>query len=240
MRATWLWEWADVELEFIAFVFWEAWHTPALALSWYNPPNKRGLDFVFEHSVAASNLEAAYEAYLVGYADEAGNAGVEELLGTAEIDLTAPEIANLTATPDLLSDAADFNILAVSFEVSEPLNAHGPTVFLGPTRITGCPVDPGPPIAYHCVHRVERLNDPEGIEALLFTLEEVENAVYGNVRSPEYILVTELFRSKNRRRTQRLLQVATNKNIRTAIIKPNTPAGARMAQFGGLVCMLRE
>lgn len=86
----------------------------------------------------------------------------------------------------------------------------------------------------------KRLNDPEGIEALLFTLEEVENAVYGNERSPEYILVTELFRSKNRRRTQRLLQVAANKNVRTVIIKPDTPAGARITQFGGLVCMLRE
>lgn len=85
-----------------------------------------------------------------------------------------------------------------------------------------------------------RLNDPEGIEALLFTLEEVENAVYGNEGSPEYILVTEQFRSKNRRRTQRLLQVAANKNIGTRIIKPDTPAGARIAQFGGLVCMLRE
>jgi len=85
-----------------------------------------------------------------------------------------------------------------------------------------------------------RLNDPEGIEALLFTLEEVENAVYGNERSPEYILVTELFRFKNRRRTQRLLQVAANKNVRTVIIKPDTPAGARITQFGGLVCMLRE
>jgi len=85
-----------------------------------------------------------------------------------------------------------------------------------------------------------RLNDPEGIEALLFTLEEVEDAIYGNEGSPEYILVTELFRSKNRRRTQRLLQIAANKNIRTRIIKIDTPAGARIAQFGGLVCMLRE
>jgi stalled ribosome rescue protein Dom34 len=86
----------------------------------------------------------------------------------------------------------------------------------------------------------KRLNDPEGIEALLFTLEEVENAVYGNERSPEYVLVTELFRSKNRRRTQRLLQVAANKNVRTVIIKPDTPAGVRIAQFGGLVCMLHK
>jgi len=85
----------------------------------------------------------------------------------------------------------------------------------------------------------KRLNDPEGIGTLFFTLKEVENAVYGNEKSPEYILVTELFRSKNRRRTSRLLQIAANKNVKTRIIKPDTPAGARIAQFGGLVCMLK-
>ena len=84
----------------------------------------------------------------------------------------------------------------------------------------------------------KRLNDPEGIETVLFTLKEVEEAVYGNGETPEYILVTELFLSRNRRRTTRLLQVAANRDVRTRIIGPDTPAGARIAQFGGLVCML--
>jgi len=86
----------------------------------------------------------------------------------------------------------------------------------------------------------KRLNDLKGIETLLFTLKEVENAVYGDDESPEYILITELFRTKNRRRTQRLLHVAANKNIKTRIIKQDTPAGARITQLGGLVCMVRE
>jgi hypothetical protein len=85
----------------------------------------------------------------------------------------------------------------------------------------------------------KRLNDPEGIETVLFSLNEVEDAVYGGGKSPEYILVTELFRSKRRRRTDRLLQVAANKRVRTRIIETGTPAGARLSQFGGLVCMLR-
>lgn len=85
----------------------------------------------------------------------------------------------------------------------------------------------------------KRLNDPEGIETVLFSLNEVEDAVYGSGGSPEYILVTELFRSRRRRRTDRLLQVAANKRVRTRIIETDTPAGARLAQFGGLVCMLR-
>jgi len=86
----------------------------------------------------------------------------------------------------------------------------------------------------------KRLNDPEGIETILFTLKEIEDAVYGDEMSPEYILVTELVRSQNRRRTQRLLQVAANKNVKTRIIEPDTPAGARITQFGGIVCILRE
>jgi stalled ribosome rescue protein Dom34 len=84
----------------------------------------------------------------------------------------------------------------------------------------------------------KRLNDPKGIETLLFSLKEVENAVYGNEKRLEYILITELYRSKNWRRTHRLLQVAANKNIKTRIIKSETPTGARITQFGGLICML--
>ena len=86
----------------------------------------------------------------------------------------------------------------------------------------------------------KRLNDPEGIETVLFTLREVEGAVYGGEEMPEYILVTELFRSRNRRRTDRLLQIAENKKVKTRIIQNGTQAGTRLAQFGGLVCMLRE
>lgn len=86
----------------------------------------------------------------------------------------------------------------------------------------------------------KRLNDPAGIETVLFTLTEVEDAVYGSGGSPEYILVTEPFRSRHRRRIDRLLQIAANKGVRTRIIESNTPAGVRLSQFGGLVCMLQE
>jgi stalled ribosome rescue protein Dom34 len=85
----------------------------------------------------------------------------------------------------------------------------------------------------------KRLNDPEGIETLLFTLKEVENAVYGGEESPEYVLVSEVFRSRNRRRVDRLLQMAANKGVGTRIVKAETSAGTRITQFGGLVCMLR-
>lgn len=86
----------------------------------------------------------------------------------------------------------------------------------------------------------KRLSDPEGIETILFTLKEIEDAVYGDGMSPEYILVNELVISRNRRRTQRLLQVAANKKIKTRIIEQDTSAGVRITQFGGIVCILRE
>jgi stalled ribosome rescue protein Dom34 len=85
-----------------------------------------------------------------------------------------------------------------------------------------------------------RLNDSEGIDTLRFTLNEVEDAVYGEGRPPEYILATEKFLSQHGRRTQRLLQVAANRNVKTNIIGAGTPAEARIAQLGGLVCILRE
>jgi len=81
------------------------------------------------------------------------------------------------------------------------------------------------------------LNDPEGIQRILFTIKEVEDAVYGKDPRPEYILVTEKFRSMHTRRVERLLQVASNRGIKTRIVKENTPAGIRLTQFGGLVCI---
>lgn len=81
------------------------------------------------------------------------------------------------------------------------------------------------------------LNDPEGIQRILFTIKEAEDAVYRKDPRPEYILVTEKFRSIHIRRVERLLQVASNRGIKTMIVKENTPAGIRLTQFGGLVCI---
>jgi stalled ribosome rescue protein Dom34 len=86
----------------------------------------------------------------------------------------------------------------------------------------------------------KRMNDINGINTLLFTLNEVEDALYRKERTPEYILATERFLSQHGRRTQRLFQIAANKNMKTSIIGANTPAEERLAQLGGLVCMLRK
>jgi stalled ribosome rescue protein Dom34 len=86
-----------------------------------------------------------------------------------------------------------------------------------------------------------RVNTPEGIETLLFTLNEVENTVYSEKgKRPEYILMTDEFQGKHRHRTNRLLQIARNKEIKINIVKKETKYGNRIAQFGGLICVLRN
>ena len=84
------------------------------------------------------------------------------------------------------------------------------------------------------------VNDPEGIERILFTIQEIENAVYGGDPKPEYILVTERFRAMHARRINRLFQLASNKAIKTKVVKDKTPAGGRISQFGGLVCIMQD
>jgi stalled ribosome rescue protein Dom34 len=86
----------------------------------------------------------------------------------------------------------------------------------------------------------KRLGTAEGIDSLLFTLSEVEKAVYGEGPRLEYILVSTEFQRKHRRRTQRLLQIAKNKNIKTMTVEVNSPIGIRLTQFGGLISITNQ
>ncbi|MCW4013379.1 MAG: hypothetical protein NWF07_10375 [Candidatus Bathyarchaeota archaeon] len=84
-----------------------------------------------------------------------------------------------------------------------------------------------------------RLGTPEGIDTLKFTLTEVEDEVYGDHGSAEYILMTTDFQYNHRRRTQRLLQIAQNKGVKSMLVEAETSMGSRLTQFGGLICMTR-
>lgn len=84
-----------------------------------------------------------------------------------------------------------------------------------------------------------RLNDPDGIETLLFSLEKIESHVYGGGEA-EYMLITDQFHERHKRRTLRLLQVAANRNTQTKIVPANTAAGARVTQLGGLICLIKK
>jgi len=85
----------------------------------------------------------------------------------------------------------------------------------------------------------ERLNDPEGINTLLFSLQEIEAHVYG-VGIADYLLVTDQFHERHKRRTHRLFQISANKKIQTRIIPVDTKAGSRVTQFGGLICLTKN
>jgi stalled ribosome rescue protein Dom34 len=84
----------------------------------------------------------------------------------------------------------------------------------------------------------ERLNDPDCIETLLFSLDEVESHIYGGGEA-ECMLVTDQFHKRHRRRTHRLLQVVANRGTQTSLVLTDTVAGARLTQFGGLVCLIK-
>lgn len=88
-------------------------------------------------------------------------------------------------------------------------------------------------------HLEKLLNDQNAIETLLFNLNEVEDAVYGDALV-EYILITESLNRRFGKRTSRLLQIAGNKNIKTRIIEKRSLAKERIDQLGGLVCILKE
>ena len=85
-----------------------------------------------------------------------------------------------------------------------------------------------------------RLGTPEGIDTLLFALNEVEDAVYQGQLQPEYILITTAFHRSHSRRTQRLLQVAQNKGVKSMIVEAGSEMGNRLAQFGGLIVLLQQ
>jgi stalled ribosome rescue protein Dom34 len=80
---------------------------------------------------------------------------------------------------------------------------------------------------------------------VLFSLEEAENAIYTKPPPgkpvPEYLLLTDNYLAGNRRknRVHRLMQIAQNKQIKTRIVNEESPAGARLNQLGGLVCLLK-
>jgi len=84
----------------------------------------------------------------------------------------------------------------------------------------------------------KRLSSRDGIETVMFSLDEAEDAVYGG-RAVEYIIASQRFQERHRRRMQRLFQVVENKGVKTRVLPPNSPYMGRVAQFGGLICLLR-
>ena len=98
--------------------------------------------------------------------------------------------------------------------------------------------------ADHIVDTLEKwLNDENGAR-ILYSLEEVEDTICGQWTNgkvkPEYLMLTDeyLQNSRERNRINRLLQISNNRNVKTVIVDAETPAGKRLKQLGGLVCLI--
>ncbi len=91
----------------------------------------------------------------------------------------------------------------------------------------------------------KRLDSPGEEPLVLYSLEEIEDKIFGswlaNEPRPDYLLLTEKFVSLNRQknRLQRLMQSAANKEVKVRTVKAESPVGKRLIQLGGMVCILR-
>jgi len=91
----------------------------------------------------------------------------------------------------------------------------------------------------------KRLNVSSKNNLVLFSLEEAEYLILGPQKTgrpkPEYLLLTDnyLSNSREKNRLHRLMQIATNRKVKTRIVDAKSTAGQRLAQLGGLVCLAR-
>lgn len=89
----------------------------------------------------------------------------------------------------------------------------------------------------------KRLSDSDSNNFVLFSLEEAENLILKRqkhgIPKPEYLLLTDRYlagyREKNR--LNRLMQIAENREVKTRVINVESPAGKRLTQLGGIVCL---
>ncbi len=78
---------------------------------------------------------------------------------------------------------------------------------------------------------------------VLYSLKETEDLLLSPGKhgepKPEYFLLTDkyLSTSSEKNRLHRLLQIAKNKHVKTRIVGTESPAGLRLTQLGGLICL---
>jgi len=88
----------------------------------------------------------------------------------------------------------------------------------------------------------KRLNASDS-NVVLFSLEEAEKLILKRQKpdkpKPEYLLLTDRYLEGNREKSklQRLMQIAANRKVKTRIIDAESPAGKRLTQLGGFVCL---
>lgn len=92
----------------------------------------------------------------------------------------------------------------------------------------------------------EYLNDADKNTTVSYSLKEAEDLICGSRNpgrpKPEYLLLTNkyLADSREKSRVNRVMQIAANKKVRTRIVDAATPAGIRLTQLGGIVCLAKR
>jgi stalled ribosome rescue protein Dom34 len=88
----------------------------------------------------------------------------------------------------------------------------------------------------------KRLNASNQNTSILYSLKETEDLIFGPQKpgrpKPEYLMLTDKYLSDSREknRIHRLMQIATNRNVKTRIVEAESTAGLRLTQLGGMVC----
>ena len=97
------------------------------------------------------------------------------------------------------------------------------------------------------VHTLEeRLNASDQNTVVLYSLKEIEELLFEPQKpekpEPEYLMLTNkyLAESREKNRIHRLMQIATNRNVKTRIVDAESTAGLRLTQLGGMVCFARR
>jgi stalled ribosome rescue protein Dom34 len=87
------------------------------------------------------------------------------------------------------------------------------------------------------------INDKKN--SVLFSIEEIEDSILKRHKpsrpKPEYLMLTDRYLGErhDKNRLHRLMQIATNKKVKTRIIDAESPAGNRLTQLGGIVCLAK-
>jgi stalled ribosome rescue protein Dom34 len=90
-----------------------------------------------------------------------------------------------------------------------------------------------------------KLGNSSEDSTVLYSLEDVEDLVlYSRKKgfTPEFLFLTDkyLTGSCQKSRINRLMQVASNRKVKTRVISSDSPAGKRLSQLGGIVCLAKN
>jgi stalled ribosome rescue protein Dom34 len=89
----------------------------------------------------------------------------------------------------------------------------------------------------------KHLNSSNQEKVALYSLMEIEGLILGPQKlsrfTAEYLMLTDkyLSNSHEKSRIHRLMQIATNRNVKTRIVDAESTAGLRLNQLGGMVCL---